>query len=55
MKRFGLLMIAGLFVAFTSCKKDDEKTYVYKDGTYKAEESEFSHGWKAFMEAEINK
>ncbi len=45
-------MIAGLFVAFTSCKKD-EKTSVYKDGNYKAEEAEFSHGYKAFMEAQI--
>jgi major membrane immunogen (membrane-anchored lipoprotein) len=55
MKRVALLMLAGLFVAMTSCKKDDEKTYVYKDGSYKAEESEFSHGYKAFMEAQITK
>ncbi len=53
MKKIALLMIAGLFVAFTSCKKDDEKTYVYQDGTYKAEDAEFSHNYKAFLEAEI--
>ncbi|HYW96317.1 MAG TPA: hypothetical protein VE870_12065, partial [Bacteroidales bacterium] len=53
MKKIGLLLMAGMFVAFTSCKKDEE-TSVYKNGTYKAEESAFSHGWKAFMEAEIS-
>lgn len=53
MKRLGLLVAAGLLIALSSCKKD-EKTTVYKDGTYKAEEAAFSHGWKAFMEAEIS-
>ena len=53
MKKIGLLLMAGMFIAFTSCKKDEE-TSVYKNGTYKAEESAFSHGWKAFMDAEIS-
>ncbi len=53
MKRIGLLVVAGLIIAFSSCKKDEE-TSVYKDGTYKSEEAAFSHGWKAFMEAEIS-
>lgn len=51
MKKIGLILVAVFAVVITSCEKDDEN--IYKDGTYYAEQAEFSHGYKAFVEAEI--
>ena len=51
MKKIGLILVAAFAMVFTACEKEEE--FVYEDGTYYAETSEFSHGWKAFLEAEI--
>ncbi len=52
MRKIGLILVAVFAIAFTSCEKDEE--FLYEDGTYYAETSEFSHGWKAYLEAEIS-
>ncbi len=52
MKRIGFIVLTVFVIALSACTK--EKTFVYKDGTYRAEEAEFSHGYKAFMDAEIS-
>jgi len=51
MKKIGLILFAVLAITFTACEDEDE--LVLKNGTYYAEAAEFSHGWKAFIEAEI--
>jgi len=48
MKKFGILLIAVVAFAVTSCEKDEEENNVYR-----AEYSDFHYGWKAFLEAEI--
>jgi major membrane immunogen (membrane-anchored lipoprotein) len=53
MKKIGLILVAVFAMVFTACEKDDENDNMFVDGTYYAEQSEFSHGWKAFVEAEI--
>ncbi len=52
MKKISFLMMATM-ILLSSCNKDDDKDYVYENGIYKAEDSGFPHGWKAYMEAEI--
>jgi len=52
MKKIGLILVAAFALVFTACEKEEE--FIYEDGTYYAEESEFSHGWKAYLEAEIS-
>jgi major membrane immunogen (membrane-anchored lipoprotein) len=47
MKKLALMITAATMIALVSCKKEEESTY--KDGTYRAQMAEFSHGWKDFM------
>lgn len=51
MKKIGLILVAVFAIVFTACEKEDEK--LFENGTYYAEQSEFSRNWKAFVEAEI--
>ena len=53
MKKVGLFLAAAVMIAITACDKDDEKTYIYEDGTYRAEEADFSHNYKAFLVVNI--
>ncbi len=46
-------MMAAVLILLASCKKDDDKDYMYENGTYRAEETGYPHGWNAFMEVEI--
>jgi major membrane immunogen (membrane-anchored lipoprotein) len=50
-KLFVLLFTITILFA---CKKED-KDFVYTNGTYKAIEAEYSYGWKAIMQIEIDK
>ena len=47
MKKIGFILVAAFALVFTACEKEEETP------VYRAEASEFSHGWKAFLEAEI--
>ncbi|MGC9343772.1 MAG: hypothetical protein ACP5E3_13795 [Bacteroidales bacterium] len=51
MKKIGLILVAVFAMVITACEKEDEN--MFENGTYYAETAEFSHGWKAFVEAEI--
>lgn len=53
MKKIGLILVAVFAFIFTACDKEDDEN-MFVDGTYYAVTAEFSHGWKAFMEAEIS-
>lgn len=51
MRKIGLILVTVMAIVFTSCEK--EKDYMFKDGSYQAEEAEFHYGWKGFLNAEI--
>jgi major membrane immunogen (membrane-anchored lipoprotein) len=52
MKKIGLLFLMAAFIGMVSCEKKEDLTY--KNGTYKAETAEYSHGWITFMEVTIS-
>lgn len=47
MKKIGFILVAVFAMVFTACEKEEDTP------VYRAEASEFSHGWKAFLESEI--
>lgn len=51
MKKLGIFIALAVLIGLVACEDDDEM--IYTNGTYKAELSDFSHGWKEFMEVTI--
>lgn len=49
-----LILASLVFACFLSCKeKKGTDELIYVNGTYKAVQAEYSHGWKAFLEVSI--
>ena len=51
MKRFGFIFAMVAMISLVSC--EDEPEYTLVNGDYKAEMTDYSHGWKEFMEVTI--
>ena len=50
MKKTGIILLMAAAIGLISCEKET----MFEDGTYKAEEADYDHGWISFMEATIS-
>ena len=50
MKKTGIIFLVAVAIGLISCEEDT----MFENGTYKAEEADYSHGWISFMEATIS-